>query len=135
MLHTQQSKNQHLDSSKLNSWLMQNIQIMQELTIIEPANWREVDTPGWFNKRELPDSIMIVYCIITYSCNYHCGFCIRKNIPHESMFMDYEKFLDVLDILDQIGVDGFVVTGGEPFSHPQWICIQYLSFWSQVSEK
>lgn len=35
-----------LEEANLNSWLLENINIMEELSIIEPTSWREVDTPG-----------------------------------------------------------------------------------------
>ena len=42
----QENTKSTLNSAKLNAWLLQNIQIMQELTEKEPVCWREVDTPG-----------------------------------------------------------------------------------------
>ena len=35
-----------IDTKKLDSWLIENLRIMEELTLLEPICWREVDTPG-----------------------------------------------------------------------------------------
>ena len=35
-----------IGSKKLNSWLIENMKIMEELTIAESSSWREIDTPG-----------------------------------------------------------------------------------------
>lgn len=33
-------------TKNLDFWLLQNLSIMQKLSIKEPVAWREVDTPG-----------------------------------------------------------------------------------------
>lgn len=35
-----------INEAKLDSWLLENINIMEELSVFEPTSWREVDTPG-----------------------------------------------------------------------------------------
>lgn len=35
-----------INPKKLNAWLLENMRIMEELTVVESSSWREVDTPG-----------------------------------------------------------------------------------------
>lgn len=35
-----------IDTKRLDSWLIENLRVMEELTLMEPICWREVDTPG-----------------------------------------------------------------------------------------
>ena len=35
-----------IDTRKLDSWLIENLRVMEELTLLEPTCWLEVDTGG-----------------------------------------------------------------------------------------
>lgn len=65
---------------------------------------------------------MDVYFILTEKCNYHCDFCIRRSIPpnfeHDITF---EKFCKaVVCIHDMFPDSTLILTGGEPFLHPDY---------------
>lgn len=35
-----------IDTRRLDSWLIENLRVMEELTLLEPSCWVEVDTGG-----------------------------------------------------------------------------------------
>lgn len=65
---------------------------------------------------------MFAYFIITDDCNYRCDFCIRKNLEKDNLrFMDVERFHCAVEKVENtFGKISIVITGGEPFMHPNW---------------
>lgn len=60
-------------------------------------------------------SPFFIYIILTQRCNYHCQFCIRKNLDKEDD-IDKELALSMLFYLAKFIPDATIIlTGGEPF--------------------
>lgn len=58
--------------------------------------------------------------LITNGCNYHCSFCHnegQEKIGRVS-YMSTEEFKKLVDLLKRLSINEFVISGGEPFLHP-----------------
>jgi MoaA/NifB/PqqE/SkfB family radical SAM enzyme len=58
--------------------------------------------------------------LITHHCTQRCLQCsIPLAASPTKPFMDFEDFKKIVDLLDEHGTQGFVISGGEPMLHPQ----------------
>ena len=76
--------------------------------------------PSGFNviDQEQMDSPLGIELEITTSCNLRCRHCVQDG-QHNEIFMDYEKFIEIADILSENGVCEISLMGGEPFRHSE----------------
>ena len=58
---------------------------------------------------------------VTHKCNYSCLHCCSKSGNKEEFEMPYEKMIDVLNQLENIGVEEIYFSGGEPFTRTDMI--------------
>ncbi len=74
--------------------------------------------PNSFNvvDQEQMNSPLGVEIEITTSCNLRCRHCVQEG-QHNEVFMDYKKFIGIIDILSENGVCEISLMGGEPFQH------------------
>jgi len=74
--------------------------------------------PNRFNviDQEQLNSPLGVELEITTSCNLRCRHCVQDE-QHDEVFMDYDKFIEIADILSESGVCEISLLGGEPFRH------------------
>lgn len=58
--------------------------------------------------------------LITNGCNYRCPFCHNEGQEKcgRASYMSTEDFKNLVDLLRQVHISEFVISGGEPFLHP-----------------
>ena len=71
------------------------------------------------NDRHLHPRVAIYY--VTGQCNLNCAYCedfgMRRNSQNQSP-LPIEQVLQILRVI-RSGADALMLTGGEPFTHPQ----------------
>lgn len=74
--------------------------------------------PSGFNviDQEQMNSPLGIELEITTSCNIRCRHCVQDG-KHNEVFMSYEKFVEIVDILAGSNVCEISLMGGEPFRH------------------
>ena len=76
----------------------------------------------------------VIYFIITRRCNYHCSFCIRKNLERRGQDMSLVKAQQVLKkIQEALPNTVLVITGGEPLLHPD--CEEFIRYSTKLFNK
>ena len=64
-----------------------------------------------------------VHFEITTTCNHRCVFCYNQHQVFDAQknheFISFEKYRKIIDILDEMKVKNVILTGGEPFLHPE----------------
>jgi molybdenum cofactor biosynthesis enzyme MoaA len=71
-------------------------------------------------KRVLPPIIDVEF---TAHCNLKCGFCFGPVDDHSTRNLPTEFWLQALGWLRQYGVQGIVISGGEPTIHPDIVSL------------
>ena len=61
------------------------------------------------------------YIELTNRCNLKCVYCYNESNIKNDVFFEFDKYLEVLKVLDENNVRSIVLSGGEPFLHPQII--------------
>lgn len=56
---------------------------------------------------------------ITAKCSMNCSHCMNDAKP-SGEHMDFDTFKDAIDFQNRYGSVYLMITGGEPFEHPQW---------------
>lgn len=56
---------------------------------------------------------------ITSKCSMNCSHCMN-DAKSTGKHMDFETFTDAIDFQNKYGFGYVMITGGEPFEHPQW---------------
>lgn len=58
--------------------------------------------------------------LVTNGCNYRCPFCHNEGQEKGKVtFMSVDDFKNIVDLLSETSISEFVISGGEPFLHPQ----------------
>ncbi len=58
--------------------------------------------------------------LITHHCTQRCLQCsIPLSASPTKPFMDFDDYKKIVDLLEEHGTQGFVISGGEPMLHPQ----------------
>lgn len=60
---------------------------------------------------------------ITKNCNLKCIYCIPKNAECKNESLDYNKYVEIVEIFSKLGVKKVRLTGGEPLMNPDFIKI------------
>ena len=80
-----------------------------------PYSWKEAYFKH-LNYATYPPYPETAVLMLTKRCNLHCAFCDITNINEEMSLGDAQK---VIDNISKLKATLLVITGGEPFLHPQ----------------
>jgi len=94
-----------------------HVQIRQDIKDFLLQLKKEI-LPNGFNviDQEQMSSPLGIELEITTSCNLRCRHCVQDG-QHNEVFMTYEKFVEIADVLAENGVCEISLMGGEPFRH------------------
>lgn len=61
--------------------------------------------------------------LVTNGCNYRCPFCHNEGQEKDGKksYMSFDDFKKLVDFLERQSISEFVISGGEPFLHPDVI--------------
>ena len=96
---------------------------LMERGFIEPCAGNEKALSSWQQHRRIPNRVMPWMGLeITARCNYNCIHCFNAaDNQRLSAQMSLEQVSTLLDQAKEAGVNAFLLTGGEPLLHPQFM--------------
>ena len=119
------------NSEKLGDVIESFISTNDYLEFLDEPNNKKIKITGSWDL-QIPRHISIE---LTYHCNFKCRHCYNKSAPQIKEHVDSNWLIFILDDLKNLGVDLIELTGGEPFTHPNFVQIlkHSLKLFSMVS--